>query len=152
MSFAPKSKIVSQSKISSQRLAKSKLSTLSPAVPIWLRWLITSQRYTSAIAFILISATLSSYAAIVYSQQQWNREYQKLQSLQRKERELTTDEEQRKNQLAEIAETKTQGLIPPKPENNLFLEAAPQRPATKNPNTSINSASNSRSNPAPLGY
>lgn len=152
MSFAPKSKIAPQSKISPQRLAKSKISPLSPTAPIWVQWLITTQRYTSAIAFILIGATLSSYAAIVYSQQQWNQEYQKLQSLQRKERELTTAGEERKNQLAETAETENQGLIPPTPENNLFLEAAPQRPATKSARSSVKSAPTPTTYPTPLGY
>ncbi|MGA9377458.1 MAG: hypothetical protein WBV73_01550, partial [Phormidium sp.] len=62
MSVAPKSKI------SPQRLAKLRISPLSETTPIWLQWLNRSQRYTSAIAFILIAATLSSYGAIVYSQ------------------------------------------------------------------------------------
>lgn len=146
MSVAPKSKI------SPQRLAQLKISPLSETAPNWVQWLIKSQRYTSAIAFILISATLSSYAAIVYSQQLWNQEYQKLQSLQRKERELTTAGELRKNQLAETAITPNQGLIPPTPENSLFLEAAPQRPANKITNSPIKSSPAPQNNPTPLGY
>lgn len=146
MSVAPKSKI------SPQRLAKLRISDLSETAPIWVQWLISWQRYTSAIAFILVSATLSSYAAIVYSQQLWNQEYQKLQSLERKERELTTAGELRKNQLAETAETQNQGLIPPTPENNLFLEAAPQRPAVKNTNSPVKPSPTPQNHPTPLGY
>lgn len=152
MSFAPKSKIDPGTKISAKRLAKAKISPLSPTASTWLQWLIISQRYTSAIAFILIGGTLSSYAAIVYSQQLWNHEYQKLQSLQRTERELTTAEELRKNQLAETASTENQGLKPPTPEDNFFLEAAPERPATKNPRTSVKSAPTPTNHPTPLGY
>ena len=146
MSVAPKSKI------SPQRLAKLRISPLSKTAPTWVQWLNQSQRYTSAIAFILISATLSSYSAIVYSQQQWNREYQKLQSLQRKERELTTAEELLKNQLAETAITPNQGLISPSPKNNLFLEAAPQRPAIKNTNSPVKSSPATQNSSTPLGY
>lgn len=146
MSVAPKSKI------SPHRLAKLRISPLSETAPSWMQWLMQSQRYTSAIAFILISATLASYAAIVYSQQLWNQEYQKLQSLQRKERELTTAEELLKNQLAETAITLNQGLITPTPENNLFLEAAPNRPAIKTTNSPVKSSPTPQNSPTPLGY
>lgn len=146
MSVAPKSKI------SSQRLAKLRIRPLSETAPIWMQWLISSQRYTSAIAFILMGATLSTYGAIVYSQQLWNQEYQKLQSLQRQEHEITTAGELLKNQLAETAITQNQGLVAPTPENNLFLEAAPQRQATKKSNSSVKSAPTPKPTPTPLGY
>lgn len=146
MSVAPRGKI------SPQRLAKFRISPLSETASSWVQWLIKSQRCTSAIAFILISATLASYAAIVYSQQLWNQEYQKLQSLQRKERELTTAEELLKNQLAETAITPNQGLTSPTPENNLFLEAAPQRPAIKNTNSPGKPSPSNQHSPTPLGY
>jgi hypothetical protein len=147
MSIAPKSKFPPQ------KLAKLRISPLVTETPVmWVQWLTTWQRYTSAIALILISATLSTYGAIVYSQQLWNREYQKLQSLQRQERELTTAEELLKNQLAETAVTPNQGLIPPTPENNVFLEAVPQRPAIRITNSPAKSAPTPKHSSTPLGY
>ena len=146
MSVAPKFKL------SAQRLTKLRVSTLSNTTPSWMQWLVRSQQYTCAIAFILIGGTLASYAAIVYSQQLWNQEYQKLQSLQRKERELTTAEELLKNKLAETAITPNQGLITPSPDNNLFLEAAPQRPAIKTTNSPIKPSPTPQNSPTPLGY
>jgi hypothetical protein len=147
MSVSPKSKI------SPQKLGKLRISPLAAQKPtIGVEWLIRWQRYTSAIAFILIAATLSTYSAIVYSQKLWNREYQKLQTLQRQEREVTTAGELLKNQLAETAITPNQGLVAPTPQNSLFLEPAPQRPTNKDSTSLVKSPPTPKHHPTPLGY
>jgi len=135
-----------------QRQAVVKIRPLSETAPLWLQWFMLCQRYSFAIAFVLIAATFSVYASIVYSQKVWSREYQTLQKLQRQERQLTAARELLKTQLAEQAEQQNTGLVQPTSENNLFLEAAPQRPANKNTDSPVKSTPNPKLSPTPLGY
>ncbi|NJN85184.1 MAG: hypothetical protein HC881_01205 [Leptolyngbyaceae cyanobacterium SL_7_1] len=114
--------------------------------PMWLRGLLVAQRGSTLITFCLSVAALAVYSWTVYSQQLWGREYQRLETLQRNERQLMTASESLKNQLATQAETSESGLILPNSENTIFLQTAPVRqisPAT----VATPSAS-----PKPLGY
>lgn len=146
MTVAPKSAV------STQRLAKAKIEPLSRSTPLWLRWLILLQRRSSVVTFLVVGATLWLYGATVYSQQLWSKEYYKLQTLRRQERQLATEGEVLKNQLAQQAEQENTGLIPPTPANNLFIEPAPERPAPSGANSPAKPAPSPKLSPTPLGY
>ena len=99
------------------------------SLPLWLRLLIQAQRGSLVIAFILVTATLIVYGSTVYTQQLWSKEYRKLKTLQRNEREMIATNEGLKNQLALQADRPGSGLVPQTPDNTIFLQPAPQRPA-----------------------
>ncbi len=97
------------------------------AFPLWLRVLIQAQRGSLVIAFVLVIATLLVYGSTVYTQQLWSKEYRKLKTLQRNEREMTATSASLENQLALQAERPGSGLVPQTPESTIFLQPAPQR-------------------------
>ncbi|XGV96234.1 MAG: hypothetical protein ACAF41_26310 [Leptolyngbya sp. BL-A-14] len=117
--------------------------------PLWLRMLIQAQRGSLIVAFILVIATLLVYGSTVYTQQLWSKEYRKLKSLQRSEREMTATSASLENQLALQAERPGSGLVPQTPDSTIFLQPAPQRPplATSPSTPKIEVAPNT-----PLGY
>lgn len=119
--------------------------------PWWLRFLMNMQRSSDVITFILIAATLITYAWTVYTQQLWSREYQKLETLQRHERQMTAASESLKNQLAQQAERPGTGLVSPNPANTIFLPPAPQRQSPA-PSTPAAAPKPQLSPEMPLGY
>lgn len=125
----------------------------SESIPVWLTWLIRWQRRSSAIAFLLVSATLAVYGGTVYTQQLWNREYRQLETLQLQQRQLTAASEVLKNQLAQQAEQQDTGLIPATPNTNLFLQPAQQQPLPVPSSTPPTApGSNPQLLPTPVGY
>lgn len=101
----------------------------SPQKPVWLQSLQSLQRTSSIVALVLLGTALSFYGSTVYSQQRWSEEYQKLETLRRSERQLSAAGEALKHQIAATAENPETGLVPQHPENMIFLQPAPERPA-----------------------
>jgi hypothetical protein len=90
--------------------------------PLWLRSIFLLHNTVSFLTFILIAASLGIYAITVYTPQTWSKEYKKLKTLQRDERQLTATNETLKNQLAQQAERPETGLVDPSSSNApLFL-------------------------------
>ena len=107
-------------------------------VPLWLMRWNSLHRHTAVITFLLVSSTLVVYGWTVYSQHLWSRSYQKLQDLQRDERQLTKHDEILKNKMAQEAEKPRSGLVSPTPANTIFLEESPpSNPNKTDSNTSI---------------
>ena len=127
-----------------------KLSTSSQQMPVWLRSLSFLYKGSSVIAFCLITINLAVYAWTVYIQQLWSQEYQKLENLQRDERNLVATNETLKNKLAKKAENPEIGLVAPNSKNTIFLKSAPEphlnSPKPTNINENVSEAAN------PLGY
>jgi hypothetical protein len=80
---------------------------------------------------MLVVGALITYGWTVYTQEQWGKEFDRLEALKTKERELISTNEVLKNQMAEQAEKPTAGLLLPDPSNAIFLTPAPQRPPVK---------------------
>ena len=97
----------------------------SQSTPLWLRVLTAAQRTSTVVTFSLVASTLAIYGWTVYSQQLWGTEYQRLESLQRQERQLTAANEVLKNQMAQEAEDPASGLTMPDPTSAIFLQPAP---------------------------
>ncbi|WP_414545412.1 hypothetical protein [Nostoc sp. CCY0012] len=124
----------------------------SGAAPFWLLRLYTSHRYSSIVAFLLVSATLVVYGLTVYSQDSWGQGYRKLQNFQLYERQLTTTNASLKNQMAEEAEKQTSGLVSPTPARTLFLPTSPPSASSlPTPDTMPNLATPQQTS-SPLGY
>jgi hypothetical protein len=81
-----------------------------------------------SIMILMVAAALGMYGWTVFSQQLWSHQYQKLQTLQRNERDLMTANEMLKNESARQAERSESGLPLPGPDTNMFVRPAPTRP------------------------
>lgn len=108
------------------------------------------QRGSCAIAFSLIGTVLASYAATVYSQQQWSEAYKTLERLQRETRNLTAADETLKHQLAEQAQNREEGLTFPSPKQTIYL--SPSSEKTAEPPVSKELAPVPSPSNVPLGY
>jgi hypothetical protein len=120
-------------------------------LPMWLLNLYKINRYSSVFTFLLVVAALMVYSWTVYSQELWSESYRKLQSLQRRERQLNTANATLTSKMAEEAETPETGLVYPKAERTIFLP-----PASSNHNSSSSFSESqpqtSQESSAPLGY
>ena len=99
-------------------------------------------------ALMLGASILITYGWTVYIQQQWGREFDRLEAMKKQERQLVSANEVLKNQMAEQAERPTAGLLLPDPSNAIFLTPAPQRPDVKASSTPPVEPDSTR----PLGY
>ena len=133
--------------------AKNVPIQLNARTPIWLLRLYTLQRPSSAVMFLLVTVMLTVYSWTVYSQKMWSQSYNKLELLQRHERQLTTTSEVLKNKLAVQAQQPATNLVPQNPNKVIFLPPVPKRrnriadsvlPAT--------SDKSKQPNLSPLGY
>jgi hypothetical protein len=136
-----------QPKIGVQKVER--LNVSQRPKPLWLVSLLFLQRSSDLITFLLVAATLTIYSWTVYTQQQWSREYDKLEHLQREERQLTTANAVIKDQLAQQAEQPGTGLITPSQANTIYLPAVPQRPSHPVPNQQTAPETDANT---PLGY
>ncbi|MCT7949610.1 hypothetical protein NG798_07410 [Ancylothrix sp. C2] len=120
-------------------------------MPVWLRSLIEAQQASSILTLVLVAACLSVYGFTVYSQEKWQQESSKLNSLRRDERQLIAANETLKNQIAKLADRPGSGLVQPNSSQIMFLEPAPQRtqPATPAQSRPVMPQD---TEPAPLGY
>lgn len=131
------------------RIPDRTLITSHQQVPNWLRMLIGLERCVSVVTIALGTATLTVYGLTVSSGQQWSRDYNRLQGLQRYERQVRVANEVLKNQIAEQAEHPGTDLVPQNPTNTIFLPPASE--GNSSAISPIPSATASKQN-MPLGY
>ena len=120
------------------------------ALPVWLRVLLMVQRSSTAIAVVLVAAMLVVYGSTVYTQQLWSKEYRKLKTSQRNERQLVSASEALKAQAAQQSERPGSGLVPQIPADLLFVQ-----PSALRPQQSLNAIAPPPTAPAaaaPAGY
>jgi hypothetical protein len=87
-----------------------------------LRSLSLLERIMAVITFCLLGSTLGIYAWTVYIPKVWDKEFGKLETLQRHERHLLSTNETLKHQLAQQAEKPETGLTHPQPFQTIFLK------------------------------
>ncbi len=132
----------------------------SPALPPWLRMLIFLQRGSVVVTTVLIVAALVVYGSTIYMQQSWSKNYRKLKTMQRSERQMVATSEALKNQITQQADQPGSGLVPRTSEHTIFLQPAPDLPAPEvsalysgaMPVSPIKAVERPRSNDEPLGY
>lgn len=163
--FEPKSKPTSRQRYASRKASlraneaartnfptekrSSKSTARANQLPAGLRLLLSLQQISIAATVLLTVAVFGVYSWTVYAQESWNDRYHKLESLKRYERQLTTAEEAINHNLATNVQTMPGHLIREKPEQSLFLEAAPLRPGKT---TSLNPTLTKAKPTAPIGY
>lgn len=119
--------------------------------PLWLRSLFVFHNLVSLVTFSSLAASLTIYGITVYTPGIWSKEYTKLRTLQRDERQLTATNESLKNQLAKQAEKPETGLVDPSSNNApLFIPAQPVPQVKTRPTPSKTSEIIVKS--TPLGY
>lgn len=87
-----------------------------------LRFLCLLEKIVAVITFCLLGSTLGIYAWTVYIPKIWDREFGKLETLQRHERHLLATNETLKHQLAQQAEKPETGLTHLQPFQTIFLQ------------------------------
>jgi hypothetical protein len=112
----------------------------SEVMPLWLTRLCICQRNTSVVTFIFVALTLLVYGWSVYSQKLWGESFEKLQNLQRQERQLTATNGVLKNKMATDAEKSNNGLTSITPEGMIFMPPTPSNPTPAPQNLPPNSA------------
>ena len=116
--------------------------------PMWLRSLKGINTATAIATFILVSAVLGLYSQVVYTKQNWGREYRKLEQLQKEERQITVFNEALKHDIAQTAKQEGTGLVTPDGNYMIVLEPTPVSPLPEN-----SSVQRSTFQPKqPLGY
>ncbi|MBM0741400.1 hypothetical protein JOY44_07170 [Phormidium sp. CLA17] len=146
-SFKPPLSTVSPT---STQSAVRKLPTARP-FPNWLRLLIQAQRGSLIVTFTLVVATLVMYGGTVYMQQLWSKEYRKLKTMQRSERQMLAASEVLKNQIIQQAESPNSGLVNKSSQHTLVLESSPLR-TVKPVAVPILIKAEASANMPPLGY
>ena len=89
------------------------------------------QKGTSGLAILMMSGSISVYLATVRIPQQWTQEYEKLEALQRQERQLTALDEALKYEIAQQAEQPDWESSAIAPESTIFLKKAQVEPVTQ---------------------
>jgi hypothetical protein len=80
------------------------------------------------VTFLLIGVALSIYSSTVYTQQLWGKEYNKLKTMQRHERQMVAVGEALKTQLLEQADHPDSGLVAKPLDGMVVVPAAAPRP------------------------
>lgn len=105
------------------------------SLPLWLRLLMSTQKLSIVVTVLLTVSVFAIYGWTVYAQEQWNQQYKKLEQLKRQERQLTAAEGSFNNELMRSAEKNPGELVRERPEQSIFLQAAPLRPKRDVPAT-----------------
>ncbi|MGK7881012.1 MAG: hypothetical protein AB4060_13060 [Crocosphaera sp.] len=111
-------------KVSQPRSKVTPLPTERKQLPLALQFLLLVQKGSTTFTFGLVAITLGVYAWTVYAPTLWTREFSKLKTLQRNERQLAASNESLKHTMAEQAEKPGSGLTLPNPHKSLFISPA----------------------------
>ncbi|MDJ0580332.1 hypothetical protein [Crocosphaera sp.] len=111
-------------KASQSRSKVTPLPTQRKQLPLALQFLLLVQKGSTTFTCGLVAITLGVYAWTVYAPTLWTREFSKLKTLQRNERQLTASNESLKHKMAEQAEQPGSGLTLPNPHKSLFISPA----------------------------
>lgn len=104
-------------------------------LPAWLRTLKKIEKLSVIVALLLVGSAVVTYGWAVYSQQLWGKNYSRLDTLRRDERQLLKGSELMKNDIARRTDPKQYGLVPRNSDHIVVIPPAPLRPAPPNRNT-----------------
>lgn len=118
-------------------------------LPVWLRALKKIENLSVVVALLLVSSAVVTYGWAVYSQQLWGKNYSRLDTLRRDERQLLKGSELMKNDIARRTDPKQYGLVPLTSDHIVVIPPAPLRPARSTPTP----GPDPKANPiTPIGY
>ncbi len=102
------------------------LHTHAPA-PVWLRSLLAAQKVSKILFGSVFGLSLVVYGYTMHTQTTWRTQQEQLRRWQNQERQQGVMNENLKQELAKIAESKGSGLVDPKPQMAVFIHSAPSR-------------------------
>jgi len=118
-------------------------------LPAWLRTLKKIENLSVVVALLLVGSAVVSYGWAVYSQQLWGKNYSRLDTLRRDERQLLKGSELMKNDIVRHSNPKQYGLMPRNSDHMVVIPSAPLRPALP----TRNMGSDPKAQPImPIGY
>ncbi|HIK42692.1 MAG TPA: hypothetical protein IGS51_19315 [Thermoleptolyngbya sp. M55_K2018_002] len=117
--------------------------------PRWLNQLLRTQRASTVITTGLVTLSFAMYGWTVYIQHLWRGEFDRMQALERQERQLTAASETLRQHLANQAERPDSGLILPTPESAIFLPAPSPAPAQSAVQSPVQSPASEPAAPLP---
>ena len=97
-------------------------------LPVWLRALKKIENLSVMVALLLVGSAVVTYGWAVYSQQLWGKNYNRLDTLRRDERQLLKGSELMKNDIARRTDPKQYGLVPRNSDHMVVIPSAPLRP------------------------
>lgn len=98
-------------------------------LPVWLRALKKIEKLSIIVALLLVGSAVITYGWAIYSQQLWGKNYSRLDTLRRDERQLLKGSELMKNDIARRTDPKQYGLVPRNSDHMVVIPSAPLRPA-----------------------
>jgi hypothetical protein len=104
-------------------------------VPGWLRLLKKTEKASLVLALGLVTSAVATYGWAVYSQHQWGKSFNHLNTLRRDERQFLKSTELMKNDIARHNDPKQYGLVPRNSDHIVVIPPAPLRPALPTRNT-----------------
>ncbi len=122
------------------------------SLPTSLQVLLRFQQATSCLTLGIVATVLGVYGWTVYTPTLWSKEYQQLKALQQTERQLITNTEAIKHQLAQEADQPGSGLVKATPGQNIFLPAQASAPPASADNSTVASATNFNITTGPVAY
>ena len=118
-------------------------------LPVWLRALKKIEKLSIIVALLLVGSAVVTYGWAVYSQQLWGKNYSRLDTLRRNERQLLKGSELMKNDIARRTDPKQYGLVPRNSDHIVVIPSAPLRPAPPTRNIGLDP----KAKPiTPIGY
>jgi hypothetical protein len=117
--------------------------------PAWLKGLVLAQQGSAVLMLLMVGSVLAVYGWTVYVQQTWGRTYQRLETLQEGQRQMTAAIEMLKYQTAQTVDTEGSDLVMPQPDQLIFMTPAEPRSLNEDRLTTPPVAPSSRS---PIGY
>ncbi|MBE9196886.1 hypothetical protein IQ219_16595 [Synechocystis sp. LEGE 06083] len=122
------------------------------SLPTSLQVLLRFQQATSCLTLGVVATVLGIYGWTVYTPTLWSKEYQQLKALQQTERQLITNTEAIKHQLAQEADQPSSGLVKANPNQNIFLPAQASAPPASPDHATVASATNFNIATRPVAY
>ena len=104
-----------------QRPVDGVTQLVQPAASNELKKLLRLEKFSAFIMLSLVTAALAVYASTVYTSKTWSKEYKTLQKLRNDDRNLITNNEVLKSNLAKQAQSPTSGLTDLHPSQSIFL-------------------------------
>ncbi|XDE61805.1 hypothetical protein AB3M80_25405 [Arthrospira platensis BEA 1257B] len=99
-------------------------------LPLWLKSLITVKQLSSIAACVLMGGAMTFYGLKVYGESRWTGQYPRLEHLRQQEQQLRLAKEILKHTIVESVGYPDAGLEIPTPDNIIYVQPAPPRPAT----------------------
>lgn len=147
----PSKRVATNRQPASDRNVKRLPQTNSFPLPVWLRFLVTTQKLSIAATVLLTVSVFAIYGWTVYAQDQWNQQYKKLEQLKRQERQLSNATGSFDNEMMRSIQKNPGDLVRESSTNALFLQAAPLRPKREAPSTTVSELPKNKQNES-LGY